>query len=610
MSTTKAKIFPLGVFIFLSALGFEWLFFHLAPEINYPLLIFLFSLILILWFLRKRVLLIPKTFTFIYLIWLGAYIHSARYAPIKYPVTIEVIKALVVFLLVILGNNFFQLKKGSRKIFLLLIFVSAFWAFSGIVEYTSRRQIDGKSLWEPFHWPSLAASFFLLIFPLNLSLFLVQKKKLTQIILFISLFFIITAWILSHHYLLILGTAGFLITVAHFLSQGKISLSKQLKPLLLICFLLITILPNLSVSFGPNLVPRPIALFQNKIFFQNKTNLFQYAWKIFRQNPWWGIGPGNFGQAYLHQQTQPWDWSEFLSNELFQTLAEMGIVGFIAQLALFYYLAKLALKKIFLFKKQKELIGFSIAFSTFTFLIINFNDFSYRIFPIQLAFFLLVSFLLSQTSQFKITSKLFYFPTIFLLISSFFLLFDGYLLRIGQVSLQKKNYQRSEQILNRLSQRPEFLLNPRSLFWLSAVALEKNEPSQAINHLLQAKKINPFNDETDYQIAAILHRQGKIEEAKLILEQKIKEDRFFPPKYYLNLAKINLEQGKQKEALRLLQKTTQYFTLPPKYQENPNTLIVLNHNKMLPGIHQAYLLLYEVTNNQNYLLSLLSQWLN
>lgn len=594
----------LPLIIFLLAFVFELIFFDLAPEINYPLILFLFSLSLFLWLYRKQTLVIPKTFSLLYLLFSLGYFFSALHSPVKFLASMEIIKVITVFLLVILGVNFFRQKKIQQNIFWTLILTGAFWAFSGIIEYTGRKSIaSGKILFEPFHWPSLTAGFFLLALPVTLSFFFFpMKQRYKKAVLFCSLFFIISAWILSRSYLFLLGGIVFSITIFHFQSQKK-----NIKELVLLCILLAFILPNLSVSFGPNSMPNAAAAFQNKIFFQNKQHLYRFARQTIQEHLWWGIGPGNFLQAYLQQQTQPWDWSDFLSNELVQTLTETGLITFLAQTALFFYLFLLAAKKFFLFKKQKGLIGLAVSFSVLAFLIINLNDFSFRIFPIQLTFFLLVSFLLTDVTHIKTKSKFSLFPIMILVLISSFFLTDGYFLRIGQKKFLQKKYSQSEKILNWLNQRPKPFLNPRVLFWLSALALEKGSSDQAISYLSQVKKINPYNDEIDYQIAASIYRQGNLDQSKTILEQKLEENRFLPPKYYLNLAKINLEQENKEEALKLFKKLIEDFSLPIRYENKQAFLAILEQAKYLSSIQAALFHLHDLTLDPQYL-TLFKKW--
>ncbi|MBI3291376.1 MAG: O-antigen ligase family protein [Elusimicrobia bacterium] len=62
-----------------------------------------------------------------------------------------------------------------------------------------------------------------------------------------------------------------------------------------------------------------------------RINLWQMGWRIWRDHPWWGVGPGQvkrFSQTYSSSQRLPvGEWSD-VHNLYLQRLMELGIVGF------------------------------------------------------------------------------------------------------------------------------------------------------------------------------------------------------------------------------------------------------------------------------------------
>ena len=72
--------------------------------------------------------------------------------------------------------------------------------------------------------------------------------------------------------------------------------------------------------------------------------------------------------------------------------------------------------------------------------------------------------------------------------------------------------------------RPVFFLNPKSLYFLSALKLENNQPGEAIFYLERLKELDPFNSELDYQIAEIEYSQEKLDEAEKRLKKAIREN--------------------------------------------------------------------------------------
>lgn len=600
-------------FLILSgALVFEILFYQLEPEINFPVILLLFSLSLFLLLYQKKFIKLPKLFSFFYAFFFAAQLNSFIHSPTKFQGTLELFESLNAFLIVILSLN---LNNNSPSLFWPLIFSSSFWAFVGIGEYTSRKPLSGgRYLLEPFHWPSLAADLFLLVLPAAMSLFFqIKNKSYKLIILFPCIFFLTSAWFLtqSHIWLVILLFLFIPLSISlGYLKQKKLdALKENLKRLTILIILLLALLPTLKSAFGYESIPESATIFQNKIFFQNKNDLFEFALYTLRKLPWWGIGLGNFGLKYLNQQTQPWNWSDFLSNEIFQTAAETGFPGLLTQGLLFCFILIVCVRNAYRYIREFNFLQISTTLSVFLFLIFNLiNDFSYRIFPLQLIFFLLFSFLLKDSPSFKLKYKPAILLTSVLILISGFLTLDGFLLRYAQKSFAKKNYSLSEKILVWLTKRPDYVLNPRVLLWLSANALGKQNPPKAISYLEEAKKSKPFDDEIDYQIASIFYAQKDINTTQLILEEKLKEKRYISPNFYFSLAKIYLEKGKKEEAFQILQSATQYFKLPQKYKNNPHTLQIIKDNDNLRYIEEFYMILYEETKDEKYLKDYLNEW--
>lgn len=591
------------------AIFLQLIFYHLPEEMKFPLFLLSILLIIIFWIQRKP-LLIPKQFTIFFSLYLLANFYSSFYSLYKFQAFLEITKFVGLFFLVILGVNIFRNKKIFLNTLFVLLTIASFWALCGILEFASRVNTQKNlSLFEPFHWPSLASSFFLLIFPYTLVLFLKEKSRgVKKMFLFASLFLVTTAWILSQSYLIILFLVTPVILFLFFFSlkqyEKKEIIKNKAKEIILLVFLIGVTLPNLLPSFGGRYIPKEIALFQEKIFFQDKNDVWRFSAESIKEHFWQGIGLGNFGLAYRQNIIKPWAWSDFSSNELLQTFVETGFFGFIAQLALFLYLFIICFRRMKSSLNDKSLLFFSISLSIISFLVINFNDFSFRIFPILIVFFILVATQFNSEKTIKIKTKsasLLILPIIFIAIWAFS---DSMLLRMSQKSLTNKTYQKSEIILNWLSQRPTVFLNPKVLIWQSALELEKGQPQKALEHLKTAKALDPYNQEINYQMAALTYRQGKIEEAKQILEEKLKENPFLPPKYYLSLAKINFETNNNPLALQWLRKASYSFPVANKESFSTNRLSILQNNSYLSSLWDTYSYLYDLTRNKNYLLSL------
>lgn len=593
--------------LFAIAISFQLIFYHLPEEIRFPLFLLSILLITILW-LQKNSLLIPKTFAILYFFYLLANFYSGFYSPDKFQATLQIIKLINIFCLVILGVNIFQNKKAFLNTSFILPLIGSFWALCGILEFTGRVKPEKVlSLFEPFHWPTLSASFFLLIFPLALILFLNEKKGgVKKIILFASLFFITVAWILSRSYLTIFLLITFALLVFFFYVTtkqpgGNRIIKYKSREILLFLLLIGVVIPNLLPSFGGRQIPKEIALFQDKIFFQDKNDVWRFSTQSIKDHFWQGIGPGNFGLVYRQNIIKPWTWSDFASNELLHAFVETGLLGFTAQLLIFLYLGFVCFKQIGSSLISKNLPVFAISLSTILFLFINLNNFSFQIFPITITFFTLVASLLTQEKKVTLKPKFASFLILPLIFFAFWIFSDSNLLRIGQKSIVKKNYPKSEKILNWLSRRPTLFLNPRVFVWFSAWHLDNHQPQKAIEYLKKAKIINPYNQEIDYQIAAIIYRQERIGDAKKILEEKLESNPFLPPKYYSSLAKLNLEMDDEPTALLWLKKASNLFPILPTTSSSQVKLSILENNKYLASLWEIYFYLYGLTHDTTYL---------
>lgn len=589
---------------FISAVCVQLLFFHLPEEIRYPLFLLSVLLILILWS-RDHPILFPKQFTILYSLGILVTVISALSNFNKFQATLEITKTVSLFFFTLLAINLFQKKKWF-SIFFAVTLVSCFWAIAGILDYTFRSKGNFVPLFIPFYWPSLASSFYLLIFPYTLTIFLVQKiAKWQRLILFISLFLIVTAWFLSLSHLDILLLTTFGLTIIFIYSSvGKplaVNLSgNSLKWLLLLILLLLVTLPNFFPSFGEGKLLDQVAIFQEKIFFFDRADVLRFSKESIRDHFWWGIGPGNFGSVYRLNQSRPWTWSDFASNEFLQTFVETGFMGLFIFILLFLYLMILCFKKILFYRKNYDLFSLSLSFSVFFFLFSNLNDFSWRIFPLLIVFFLLVSFLIAKEKVFKVNTKISFLLTSPFLLLSFIVLTDALLLRLGQNKFTTGKINQSEGIFRALVKRPIFLLNPKSFYWLTATQLDKGDREGATTLLNKTSILEPNNLEILYQIAKGKYAEGNKEEAKNLLVSILDKYPYSSPKYYLALGKIYIELKKEKEAISTLLKAEKVF--PPENKRNLKGKEILEAIEYSPTLRQIYYLLYQLTGQKKYLI--------
>lgn len=592
---TVTELFLIFLFLFL------FLFHFLANEFLYPL-VFITTSLMIIFQMQGGPVLIPKKFFLL----LGGFflinLFSALKSPLLFTTILAIIKLASLGQIVILGFNLFKNRKNYRRLFLGLILIGAFLAFIGICEYTSRHQEEKYlSLLLPFYWPSLAATFFLLIFPLTLIIFLKEKgKNLRKIFLFLSLFLITSAWILSKAFLEYLFLITLTLFIFFFKKADSINNKKrQAINLFLLILLSVVILPNFFPSFGFGRLPSSIISYQDKIFFMDRNDIWRFSKQIIRKNPWWGIGPGNFAAVYRQTLEIPWTWADFANNEILQASVETGLIGALVQFILFLYLGITCFNKI----KRSFLINqpslAAISISVFLFFLINFNHFSFQIFPLVSLAFLFLSIILVSEKAIMLKPKIFLIFTLPFFLASLLLFSDALLLKKGQFLFNQEDYQASERIFNFLLSRPKSLLNHQSLVWLSAIQIEKGEVDQALTYLEKFKILSPYNQEIDYQITQILYKQGDIKSARNYLEEKIETYSFLPPKYYFTVANLYLEENQILSAIEWLKKGIGIYPLLQEKSNPPVSLLLAKGHHL--ALWKIYLTLFELTRNPEYL---------
>lgn len=584
--------------IFIGLCTFQLIFFFLPKEIIYPLFLLVISLLLI-YLAQYQSIKIPKTFSLIYLLLLLTMIISASYSSsYSFAESMEIIKFVGLYLLITVGYNLFPEKVSLSRVVGFLIIAGLFWALAGIVEYTGRdRTILNLGLFEPFHWPTLATSFFLLILPINLAYYLKNNLSLkNKFFFFFTLSFLLIALFMSTteiHLIVI----GFLLV---FLTAIRLKPQKEkLERIVYLGLLLSVSLPNLLPSFGEQKINSEVALFQEKVFFQDTNDAFRFSVNSIQKNFWWGIGPGTFALSYQVNLKQPWTWGDYAPNELIQTFVETGVFSFIVESILVLYILILCLRKIRMSFEKKDLITLSFATSILLFILQNSNNFSFRIFPIQIILFIILPVVLIQTSYFILNKKVLGIILLPILGISFFLFNDGLKLRSAIRSFSKSDDHNAEKVFYDLTNRPKYLLNPNSFYWLSTSFLVDNQPEEAISSLKTAHLLEPYNQELNYQIAKTLYLNKQINEAKAILLDSTKNNPFVSPKYYLALANIFIEENNKEMSEQILKEAGKAYPVnSPKYQKGR---IILNQTEFFSSLRQIYFSLYKLTGNLDYL---------
>ena len=585
---------------------FEMLFYHLAMEIRIPLMLVILLLITILYTLQKP-LLIPKTFTILFIFLILSYFFSSLFSGNKFLATIEIIKLICYFLLVILVISILREdKKIFFRQFVSVSFVTAFLALIGILEVTGRvTSQKNLPLIEPFHWPTLSASFFLLATPVTLVLFLREKRSFIKMILFIFIVLMSLAWILTKSYLIVFLVTMLTISFDYLYCQIKNKNFRQLKinarNIALLTLLLFVTLPNLFSSFGQRPISKETTLYLNRFFFQDKADIIGFSLQSIKSHFLTGIGPGNFAQFYKTHLTKSWTWSDFAGSEPLQVFVETGFLGFTAYLFLIIYIVIVTIKRLITSIKTEHMLETSISLTVILFLFLSSYNSSLRIFPIGIVFYFLLGYLLSSQESIKIKHKFILIPISILLMLSTVVLEDGVLLNLGQRFFVKEKYQLSQTIFHWLTERPKFLLNPKALVWNAALEMEKGRTDQALKYLNLVKQDSYSNLEIDYQIAQLHYNRGEVAKAEKILEENILSHPYSSPKYYLALAKIEAEKNKLALNLYWLKRASLIYPISFPKDSLSLTLYILDNLNYLSSLQNIYYYLYTNTHNKYYL---------
>lgn len=572
---------------YLSVFLFQLIFYYLPIEIRSPLLLLCLIFLLLFW-VQKRTLLIPTTFTLLFGFYFLANLYAGPYSPTPFQTTLEIIKILDIFFFLILSVNLLKTEKLLNFCLNILIGFGVFASYNGLLDLVSRS--NRLPLFEPFHWPNLAASFFLLLYPTTLIFFLQEKDRgVKKLFLFTGLALLTTAWLLTRTYLVFFALISLVLFVIHLRAQTKgltffKSLQDKGQGLLLLIILVIALIPNLRTTYGQREIPKETALFQENISFQDKEDARRFSLESVKNHFWQGVGPGNFGPVYRQNLVKPWTWSNFASNELLQTSVEIGFWGLLGQLLLFTYLIIIFTQKIFSSFTKKDLPTFALAASAFCFLFLSFFNFSPRIFPIQIIFFLIVAILIKDSSNTLVSKKFLYILSLPVSLVALITFSGAIKFSQGQQAFNNGKTTTAEKIFQDLASRHRFFLNPKSLYWLTVIQLDKKEYQKAENYLHQIKTLSPYDSEIDYQIAHTQSLQSQNDQAIGTLNEALKVNQFRHPKYYLFLSQLYAKQNQKEQETAVLEKMKKIY--PDNSDLNPKDYL-LEANGYLPSLREA-----------------------
>lgn len=560
-------------FFYLAVLFFILICYHLSLELLLSFLSLGLLLLISLWFQKKQ-LVIPKTFSIVYLIFASFVTISNLFNGFNYSSFWEIVKLIDLYLVFVFNYNLLKNSKPYYDyILLFLVIISFFFAFDGILEFTGRaKELKWIGLIEPFRWPNLAASFYLFIFALVF--FEIPQQKISKIanyFLFGLKYFILCAWLLTKSYLW-----GIPIFIGIAFLRNRKFIKESFKEWIFLSLLVLTTFSNFYFSFGPINFSDANSLFQNGLAFINQQDVLNFAFSNLNYYPWWGVGSNNFAYYYNEFVSQPWTWATYASSELIQTIIENGIFAFTAELCLFGYL-------IFCFFKKRGGKYYYLSLSLLLFVIIGQFNISFKILPLLVIFFGLLPTLIPDKATDITLNKYFQIPTLIFSFLFIFLFFGVINLEKSQLLIARREFAKAINLLENLSNYPILSLNSQIYYDLGLLKFRVKDTTGAINTLNKAYSLEKYDTEILFLFANIQLEEGNLEQAKTIIKNIINKRKYSPPKYYLLYLQI-LEKENQNDKIN--ETVLLVNKLYPSKEELFNKEYLLEVNDYLPALRE------------------------
>lgn len=577
------------------------------------------TILLILSLLKNKALSVPKIPILIFLIYT---LWVALITPLSLNITQSMWEIVhTVMLLFLLLVSYYIGKEKHYTFFLTSLFsISLLVVGFDMFSYIFSRDFGSVSLTGIFSWHNQMAGFILFIIPVGLSILLITKKRLHKITIYLGLFLLMSAIILTT------SRGGWIIVTLEIIlfillttKTIKLTLLKMFLFSIGIFFAIFLIKPDTIQS---TIASIPQELTANRTVSGNfRISTWSSTLSMISKHPFTGVGPGAFGSVFATFQNQPWLFAQNAHNHILQIAAETGLFGGIVFCIFLLYTFFRVVPKIKRRPKTSEkiyLLGLTLAISAL--FLHSLIDYDLSMIALSSLFFIFLGLIFGiidkNPYEFKITKQTFLlypyllFFLIFVLIlelsedryiTAKHLLEDGYKVQAYdsvEMSLSlnpysAKGYFLAADILYRdgqkdyaqwfakraISQTP-YENTPYSL--LGAIAAENNQYSEAIKWYNKGINVKPYASPNQYTgLAYSFYQSGDITKAEEILDHAVSD--IFPLNqtykefqyvYYANgltndlaalyvfLARIKNELGKEEEANNLLLKIKNELTPP------------------------------------------------
>jgi len=289
------------------------------------------SCCLLLISIRRQELAFPPIASLFFLLFLCWMFLSAFFSQDTTEAIWEILRTLSYFGLFLTIYNLVR-KNNFAQTFLLLSFTIVGMAFvlKDLYNFFSWGELSsGGRLVGSFYWHNQMAGFIVLLVPLLLSLFLLTKnlyfKFISLLAIFVSLFALVLTYSRG-------GWISLLASLVLFFAFSFKKIKSHIKPLFitLAIFIIVTFIVIKPVGVGKTVqsIKSELSSQTRSVSGNLRTTVWQNAFKIIKDNPIFGVGPGAFGSSYYRYQNVPWLYAKNTHNHYLQYAAELGIIGF------------------------------------------------------------------------------------------------------------------------------------------------------------------------------------------------------------------------------------------------------------------------------------------
>ena len=417
---------------------------------------------------------------------------------------------------------------------------------------------NGSYLVGSFYWHNQMAGFIVVLIPLLLSFFLASRNLYFKFVLLSIIFLSLVAIVFTY------SRGGWISLVASLMLFSVISFKKiksHIKPLFIIfgIFTIATfiVLKPANVGKKAQSIRTELSNQTRSVSGNLRTTVWQNTFKMVKDNPIFGVGPGAFGAAYNRYQTVPWLYAKHVHNHYLELAAELGIIGFflfavIILSALFGVLAEI---KGFGDETRYPLLLGVIA-ALFGSALHAFIDIDWSRISLYSIFWILLAILFANLTKKEKTidvigiKKLIYlFPFVLLVISAM-LLISNRNYDMAQKNLGDNNISKAEKNIVKA-----ITLNPydSTLYLLYGQIKEiQKKQNDAKAMYYKAASLASYNSEPYYRLGNIEFVNKNHKQAKKLFLKAIALAPFIHPKLYIALSDTYNELGEFKESERII----------------------------------------------------------